>query len=114
MAAFTDPRLAEFIERYLPRLVERWRPVHVILFGSHARGDALRDRSDLDLIIVSQEFAGIPFLERGFRILWSLKTPLPLDLLCYTPEEFQRKREEIGVVRTACEEGVDLVSGGSF
>lgn len=33
------------------------------------------------------------------------------ELLCYTPEEFDRKRDELGVVRTAVEEGFDPREG---
>gem|GEM_PF-4438397 len=28
--------------------------------------------------------------------------------LCYTPEEFEEKKKEIGIVRQAVEEGIDL------
>jgi len=35
------------------------------------------------------------------RILWRAKAPpnTDLDLPCYTPEEFEKKKEEIGIVR---------------
>jgi len=109
MAPIQDPHVAEFVRDYLPRLVAEWRPLHVIVFGSRARGDALRDRSDLDLLIVSEAFAGMPFLERAYRVIWSLQTPFPIEVLCYSPEEFTRKKEELGIVRTACHEGYDLL-----
>ena len=32
-----------------------------------------------------------------------------VELLCYTREEYERKRRELGIVRTAAEEGVDLL-----
>ncbi len=32
-----------------------------------------------------------------------------VELLCYTPEEYARKREELGIVRTASAEGVELL-----
>jgi predicted nucleotidyltransferase len=66
-----------------------------ILFGSRARGDALED-SDWDLIIISDEFKGMPFPERGSFFL--RKVPLRrFDLLCYTKEEFSKKSNEIGL-----------------
>jgi predicted nucleotidyltransferase len=110
MAPIQDPRVAEFVRDYLPRLLAEWRPLHVILFGSRARGDALRDRSDLDLLIVSEAFAGMPFLERAYRVIWSLQTPFPIEVLCYTPEEFTRKKQELGIVQIACREGYDLLA----
>jgi hypothetical protein len=95
------------VREYLPRLRERLAPLHVILFGSRARGDAL-STSDLDLILVSPRFAAVPFLERPVRVLEVLGYPGGLELLCYTPEEFEAKREEMGIVRVAVEEGIAL------
>lgn len=80
----------------------------VILFGSHARGDPFL-HSDYDLIVVSSAFASYPFPERASRILPLLPYPGKLDLLCYTPEEFARKSQQIGIVRTALEEGKRLL-----
>ena len=58
-----DERVETFRRDVLPRLVERFRPSRVLVFGSRARGDALRD-SDLDLMVVSEAFAGVTWLER--------------------------------------------------
>jgi predicted nucleotidyltransferase len=109
-APIQDPRVAEFLRDYLPRLVAERRPLHVIVFGSRARGDALRDRSDLDLLIVSEAFAGMPFLERAYQVIWTLQTPFPVEVLCYIPAEFGRKKAELGIVRTAYREGYDLLA----
>ena len=58
-----DERVEAFRRGVLPRLVERFRPSRVLVFGSRARGDALRD-SDLDLMVVSEAFVGVAWLER--------------------------------------------------
>jgi predicted nucleotidyltransferase len=63
----------------------------VLLFGSRARGDALQD-SD----------------ERATAVLRDVDFPFAVDVLYYTPEEFERKRRELGVVSAAVEEGVAL------
>jgi hypothetical protein len=102
-----DPRVAAFVRDHLPRLRERLGPLRAIVFGSRARGDAL-STSDLDLILVSPRFASVPFLERPVRVLELLGYPCGLELLCYTPEEFDVKREEMGIVRIALEEGITL------
>src|SRR5262245_65964754 len=44
------------IDRMVKRIVKRFQPEQVILFGSHARGDAGPD-SDVDLLIV-MDFEG--------------------------------------------------------
>lgn len=37
-----------------------------------------------------------------------LDLPFGADVLCYTPEEFARKRKELGIVSLALEEGLQL------
>jgi hypothetical protein len=50
----------------------------------------------------------VPFLRRAATILELLDYPGGLELLCYTPDEFEAKREELGIVRVALEEGITL------
>jgi hypothetical protein len=107
MAPREDGKIREFVTKYLPILREKFQPSLVLAFGSRARGEAL-ETSDLDLIVVSARFKDIPFLERPYRVLLELGIPRGLEFLCYTEEEFRRKCEEIGLVRTALEEGLVL------
>jgi len=108
VAQALDERVEAFRREVLPRLVEQFRPRKVLVFGSRARGEALRD-SDLDLLVVAQAFAGVRWLDRAARVEESVGLPGGVELLCYTPEEYARKVEEFGIVRTATLEGVDLL-----
>ena len=108
MASKTDRRIEAFRASYLPKLIDSYRPARVLVFGSRAQGNPLEE-SDLDLLIVSKSFEGVPFIERAHRLLWTLQVPFPIEVLCYTPEEFERKREEIGIVKAASEEGLNLL-----
>jgi predicted nucleotidyltransferase len=78
-----------------------------ILFGSFARGDEGED-SDIDLILVSKEFEGKSALKRPvpFYIDWHLG--YPVDFLCYTPEEFNDLRKQVGIVSQALKEGIEI------
>lgn len=107
MAQVQDRKLARFVHDHLPVLRERLAPLQVIAFGSRVRGDAI-STSDLDLILVSPRFASVPFLRRPVAVLEMLDYPGGLELLCYTPEEFEAKREEFGIVRVALENGIPL------
>jgi uncharacterized protein len=107
MAAHDDPRLSQFRRELLPMIVQRLAPERVIAFGSRARGQALRS-SDLDLLVVTAAFDGVPWLDRSVIVQDLIGAPFAMDILCYTPEEFDRKLDEIGVVRTAVHEGVEL------
>ena len=62
-----------------------------VLFGSFARGDA-DFASDVDLLLIQP--TSLPFVERGLahRALFGLG--VGLDLLVYTPEEYERLRDE--------------------
>ena len=95
------------ITRFLKRLQE-FRIEKAVLFGSRARGDWLKE-SDWDLLLVSPDFEGMPFLERIRSVLDDWSSPVDLEVLCYTPDEFARKRKQIGIVRTAVREGIDLL-----
>ncbi|MEM2977851.1 MAG: nucleotidyltransferase domain-containing protein [Candidatus Hadarchaeales archaeon] len=94
----------EELRGFLERVREKFGPSQVILFGSRARGEELK-HSDYDLIVVSQGFEGLPFLQRLTMLyeLWDLDRDA--DLLAYTPAEFEEKRKELGVVRKAAVEG---------
>lgn len=96
------------LDRFLKRLDRAIQPERVILFGSRARGDHL-NRSDVDLLIVSRAFEGVGWRERLRRVLELWDGDVPLEPLCYTPEEFGRRSEEISIVRRAVEEGNVLV-----
>ncbi|NLI32944.1 MAG: nucleotidyltransferase domain-containing protein [Deltaproteobacteria bacterium] len=93
----------------LPELRERvteifapFDPLRIILFGSHARGQA-DEESDIDLIIVYDTTK--KFLDRLEELyeFWSL--PKGVDILAYTPEEFDRMISENSFVQDAVRTG---------
>lgn len=88
-------------------LAREFRVKRMILFGSRARGDFLHS-SDVDVLIVSDDFANVDFLERIRRVARLWEGDLRLEPLCYTPEEFERKKKEIGIVAVAAEEGQEI------
>ena len=105
------------LERYLERVTDRW-PVQRALLGG-ARVDDLhgappqRERGqEYVLVLVSEHFDGIPWLERVYQAasLWdALEMGAAADVHCYTPAEFERKREQLKVVRRVAEEGLELL-----
>jgi hypothetical protein len=100
----------EEITGFLKLVEQRFRPKLVILFGSRARGDYLK-HSDYDIIVVSDSFEGLPFLDRLTMLFELWDYDYDLDILAYTPKEFEEKRREIGVVHEAMKEGRELASG---
>lgn len=102
-----DRKRAKTLEELVKMIKEEHSPELVLLFGSRARGDHLLT-SDYNLIVVSEKFKGVHFLTRMFYIqdLWDGE--LRLDAFCYTPEEYERKKQQMGTVQNASIEGVEL------
>ncbi|MBI4181390.1 MAG: nucleotidyltransferase domain-containing protein [Candidatus Aenigmarchaeota archaeon] len=80
---------------------------HMFLFGSRAWGIPHR-YSDIDLVLVSRAFRRLGFRWRATKMydFWTLH--LPVDFLCYTPEEFNRLRRQRTIVREAVEHGIEI------
>ena len=105
------------LERYLERVTDRW-PVQRALLGG-ARVDDLhgapaqRERGpEYVLVLVSEYFDGVPWLERVYQAgsLWdALEMGAHADVHCYTPQEFERKREQLRLVREAADHGLELL-----
>jgi len=93
--------------RFVGEVKRRYRPVLILLFGSRARGEALKN-SDYDLLVVSSQFEGVPLTDRMTDIykMWSLREGL--DCLCLSPEEFDRASAMISIVQLASREGIAL------
>jgi predicted nucleotidyltransferase len=81
----------------------------IILFGSRARGEALKD-SDFDFVIVSPDFKDIFFTDRLKMLYEFWDHSQALEALCYTPAEFNEKAGQISIVREAVREGIDVTA----
>ena len=87
------------LERILNRLKNDTSVRKVLLFGSLARGDA-RDHSDIDQIVVKD--TPMRFLDRLDEFYDDAKEAM--DILVYTPQEFEEMKER-PFVKRALREG---------
>lgn len=84
------------IARIVRRIVRRFRPDKVILFGSHARGEAGPD-SDVDLLIVMPVEGSIR--QKRLEIRLALDDfRIPLDIVVTTPADFVWRQEVVGTI----------------
>ncbi|MFN3762414.1 MAG: nucleotidyltransferase domain-containing protein [Anaerolineae bacterium] len=91
----------------LDQIVDQLRAMgarRIILFGSRARGQ-LRRESDIDLLVIMDD--GRTFKERMRDIYTHLETDADVDILAYSPEEFERIRSR-SFFRRILAEGVVL------
>lgn len=93
------------------RIVQRFQPLQVILFGSHARGAAVAG-SDVDLLVVLPEVRDKRSVAVKIRrALGDL--PVSKDIVVTTPEEIARRGDLVGsVLRPALREGKVLYERG--
>jgi uncharacterized protein len=105
------------LERYVQRVTDRW-PVQRALLGGARVADlqgAPRQRErgpEYVIVFVSEHFDGVPWLERVYQTgsLWdAYEMGAPADVHCYTPAEFERRRESLPVVRETAEHGLELL-----
>ena len=79
----------------------------MLLFGSQAKGKTNK-WSDVDLIVVSTHFRRKRSFKRANKLYDFWNIDYPVDFLCYTPEEFKRKKKEPTIVREAVRDGIEI------
>ncbi len=98
-----DPR-EDKIKRFIERVKKKFTPEKIILFGSRARGDHLKD-SDYDIMIISKAFEDLNFRERIIEVYKMVEEPLNVEVICISPEEFKTRKNELSIVGVAAREG---------
>ena len=105
------------LERYVQRVGDRW-PVQRALLGGARVADVRgappqRERGpEYVIVLVSEHFDGVPWLERVYvaGTLWdAYEMGAPADIHCYTPAEFERKLDQLAIVRETAEHGLELL-----
>ena len=92
------------IQRMVDRIVARFHPERIILFGSRARGEGRPD-SDVDLLVVMAVDGAKRRQQLEIRAaLHDIR--VPKDIIVTTPEDFEWRKEIVGTIeRPAAIEG---------
>ncbi len=75
------------------RRVKKELCAEVYLFGSYAKGTHTID-SDVDIIVVSEEFRGLNLVDRIVMVRRLLPEDKGFDMIALTPEEFEEKKKK--------------------
>lgn len=100
-----DKKSVRAVKKFLDRVGENYDINRAILFGSRARDDYMKN-SDVDILLVSDDFKGSRFPSRSAEMLkyWNFEHGDP-EFLCYTQKEFKEMKNKLTIVREAANEG---------
>jgi len=93
------------LKKFLKILKRKFNLSKIILFGSRAKGNYLKE-SDYDLIIVSDYFKNIPFLERMKLVYELCDLDINVDIFPITEEEYEKRKNEISILGEGIREGI--------
>ncbi|MBX7257984.1 MAG: nucleotidyltransferase domain-containing protein [Candidatus Hydrogenedentes bacterium] len=84
------------IQKIVRRIVDEFHPEQVILFGSHARGEAGPD-SDIDLLVV-MSFKGSK-REKQVALRGIIPDNSgPVDVIVTSPEDYRWRKDVVGTI----------------
>lgn len=93
-------------DRITKILVQNYKPQRVILFGSAARGDD-KPESDLDILVIKNTNKN--YFDRVFEAMKYVNTDKSVDMIVFTPEEFEKAQNEKRVfIKQILKYGVNL------
>lgn len=103
---YKGKRLNEWLPDVVERIVERFDPLRVILFGSLARGEMGYD-SDIDLLVVFDHIERENKRKVTVDIHRAItEIPVPVDIIVTDVDEIDRQGHIVGtVLRPALREG---------
>ena len=84
------------IQEMVELIVKQFKPEKIILFGSHARGEAGPD-SDVDLLVVM----AVSTTKRETQVALRMalhKINIPKDVIVSSPGEFQWRKDVVGTI----------------
>ena len=100
----THNEIEKILDEFKHRVVSRFQPQRIILFGSYAAGRPGAD-SDLDILVVMDVKGSTRQKANEIDLLMSDRI-IPMDFIVLTPEQYEQQKDVIGtMVRQADREG---------
>ncbi len=104
----TEEGVQRIAKSYVHRLARNISIRRAILTGSWATGTFMED-SDVDIIVVSDDFAKMPLPERLQYLQREWKSRIPLEAFGYTESEFRNLSKRSTYVKDAIRHGMPLL-----
>jgi len=93
----------EVVKAFIEALSRKVRVEAVYAFGSRVKGDWIKD-SDIDLVIVSEDFRDMPFTKRMDvveEVQWRMRIRPHIEAIPLTWKEFNRKVRRSAILMDA-------------
>ncbi|MBU7007082.1 nucleotidyltransferase domain-containing protein [Phosphitispora fastidiosa] len=84
------PIYDETIQNVKRQIVNKFHPVDVILFGSHAKG-LVRKSSDIDICVIKDTQNKRELIQ---DILLEIDSDIDLDVIVYTPAQWEKYKDD--------------------
>lgn len=104
-----DPKASKLLKPFVQRVKRRFPKARVYLFGSRARKDYRKD-SDYDILIISPEFKKIPFAKRLTEIYLLQEEPLPIEVVCLSPQEYEERSSRLTMLNEVKDQALELAA----
>ena len=109
------------LDRYVQRVSDRYPVQRALLGGARVDDEngapSQRERGpEYVVVLVSEGFDGVPWLERVHQCgsLWdAFEMGGRAVVHCYTPAEYERKVEQLPLVRMVAERGIEFLPASS-
>ncbi len=92
MIQLKDPETTKELQEVVQRVIKRFHPDKVLLYGSFAYGDPRPD-SDFDLLVV---LPAPPPLQAGYEAADKIRLKHPLQLVFMKTEVFEETKDVVG------------------
>lgn len=98
-------KIEEMLTKFKKEISSVNRIDKLILFGSRVKGKT-KKYNDIDLLLVSNDFKGTKYFRRApkFYRMWDYD----VDIICLTPEEMSTRKKQVGIIREAIKEGIEI------
>ena len=100
-------RYQKKLKQFKEKLNRNFGVEKLVLFGSRASHN-FNKYSDFDFIVVSDAYKNINTLNRPGKTYDYWNLDFPVDFLCFTHDEIEKKKNMPGIIKNALETGIEI------
>ncbi|MBI5393639.1 nucleotidyltransferase domain-containing protein [Candidatus Woesearchaeota archaeon] len=102
-----ENKIIKQLSLFKKRIKKKYDVKKILLFGSLARGEFTK-QSDIDLIVISDSFRNKKSFQRSPKIHMEWDLDYPVDFICLTKKEFEKKKQTIAFSTTILKDIIEI------